>query len=310
MMNSSLRLRLIQFRAGYNLPIHVAAEMGHFASHGLNVHIAYTPGSMNLLQELESGNFEVGHTAADDLVARVEARHESVSEFSNLFLFMGIYGGLITLVGSAENRDLSSLRGKSLAVDATNSGFVLLLEKKLRSIGFGPNDYKLVEVGGWQQRYRSLLEGRVAATLLTYPFVGDAIEAGCHLLARLDDVEPLYVATCGLARRGWARENASVLVRYIRAYLAATRWCYERNHRQACLNLLMKHHGINACSAEKTLDALLDANRGLYPDARLTLAGIAAVIRLRAEMGYLPPPLPPPEKYVDLSYYGEALASE
>lgn len=309
-MNSCFRVRLIQFRAGYNLPIHVAIEMGQFAKHGLDVQPTYTAGSREFMEELEAGRFDIGHTAADDLVARVEAQKESSFESSNLFLFMGIYGGLITLVGSAGNRDFNALRGKSLAVDARSNGFVLLLEKKLRSVGFRSDDYNLVEVGGWEQRYRALLEGGFAATLLTPPFVGDAVEAGCHVLARLDEVEPVYQATCGLSRRSWARENGNVLVSYIRAYLDATRWCYDPKNRPLCLELLMKHAKIKASSAEKTLDALLDPDHGLYPDVRLNLPGIAVVIRLRAEMGYLSSPLPTPEDYVDLSYYRKALASD
>ncbi len=304
MMNSLSPLRLIQFQAGYNLPVHVAMESGHFARQGLDVQTTYTLGSVDLMEALEAGRFEVGHTAADDLVARVQARKGNASD---LFLFMGIYGGLLALVGSPESPNFHSLRGKPLGVDAKTNGFVLLLEKKLRSMGFGASDYSLIEVGGWEQRYRALLEGRLAATLLTPPFVGDAVEAGCHILARLDDVEPVYQATCGVSRRSWARENGDVLVRYIRSYLKATRWCYDPDNRQGCLDLLVKHHGIKLSSAEKTLDALLDPERGLYPNAELSIPGIAAVIRLRAEMGYIAPPLPAPEEFVDLSYYRSAV---
>ena len=38
-------LRLLQFRAGYNLPVHAAVEHGIFAKHDLEVEVAYTPGS-------------------------------------------------------------------------------------------------------------------------------------------------------------------------------------------------------------------------------------------------------------------------
>ena len=38
------KLRLIQFRAGYNLPVHVGREKGIFDRHGLDIEITYTPG--------------------------------------------------------------------------------------------------------------------------------------------------------------------------------------------------------------------------------------------------------------------------
>ncbi len=300
-------LRLIQFRAGYNLPVHVAIEIGHFARHGLKLDVSYTPGSAYLMEALKAGDFEIGHAAADDLVADVEAKKMGVTEASELFLFMGIFTGLISLVGSPRNPDIDSLRGKSLAVDAKTNGFVLVLEKKLRSVGFGRKDYSLVEVGGWESRYRALLEGRFAGTLLTPPYAGEALKAGCHLLAHADELIPVYQATCGLARRSWAQENADALARYIRAYVEATRWCFDPENRKDCLDLLMKHNGIKRSSAEETLDALLNPKNGLHPKAELNLAGISAVLELRAEIGYLIRPVPPPEKYVDLSYYRRAV---
>jgi ABC-type nitrate/sulfonate/bicarbonate transport system substrate-binding protein len=220
---------------------------------------------------------------------------------------MGIFTGLISLVGSPGNPDIDSLLGKSLAVDAKRNGFVLVLEKKLRSIGFGPKDYNLVEVGGWESRYLALLEGKFAGTLLTPPYTGEALKAGCHLLARADELIPVYQATCGIARRSWARENADTLTRYIRAYVEATQWCFDPKNRQDCLDLLMKHNGIKRSSAEDTLDALLNPKNGLHPKAELNLTGISAVLELRAEIGYLTRPVPPPEKYVDFSYYRRAL---
>jgi ABC-type nitrate/sulfonate/bicarbonate transport system substrate-binding protein len=283
----------------------VAIERGHFARHGLEIEVVYTPGSLYLSEALKAGKFQIGHTGADDVVADVENQTDGGSD---LFLFMGLHSGLLSLVGAPEIRNVEALRGRALAVDARTSGFVFVLEKLLQSKGFGPKDYHLVEVGGWESRYRALLEGRFSATLLTPPYVGDALEAGCHLLARGDEVIPVYQATCGAARRTWARKNANLLVSYIRAYLEATKWCFDPQNRKGCLDLLAKHNGIKGYSAERTLDALLDADYGLYPKAELNLPGIAAALDLRAEMGYLAPPIPPPEKYVDLSYYRKAIA--
>ena len=301
-------LRLIQFRAGYNLPVHAGIELGLFTQLGLELEVAYTPGSAYLNKALRTGEFQVGHTGADGVITDVECGAHRNNQDSDLFLFMGMHSGLLSLLGSPETPDVESLRGKSLAVDGRTSGFVFLLEKTLRSKGLGPKDYELVEVGGWESRYHALLEGKFAATLLTPPYDGDALEAGCHLLARGHDMVPLYQATGGAARRAWALDNAKLLMNYIRAYIQATQWCFDPQNRRSCLDLLAKHNGITGSSAERTLDALLDPEHGLYPSAELNLPGIAAVIELRAEMGHLSRPLPPPEKYLDLSYYRTAVS--
>ncbi|HXG50708.1 MAG TPA: ABC transporter substrate-binding protein [candidate division Zixibacteria bacterium] len=298
------RLRLIQFRAAYNLPVHAAAEQGIFARHGLEVEVTYTPGSDFLIEALESGGFEIGHPAADDVVAAVE---RTSGDRSDLFLFMGLHGGLMALVAAPEYPDVPSLRGRVLGVDSRVTGFVFLLERFLRSRGFSPGDYELVEVGGWEHRYRALLDRKIAAALLTAPYVDDALAAGCHLLARGGELSSVYQATCGAARRSWAKAHEALLVRYIRAYVEATRWCFAPRNRRACTRLLQKHHGLDPARAENTLKALLDPAAGIYPDAALNLPGIASVLELRAEMGRMAPPLPAVEKYVDLSYRRKAL---
>lgn len=303
-MASLEHLRLIQFRAAYNLPVHVAIEHGIFAKHGLEVEVAYTPGSDFLIQALQSGRFQIGHPAADDVVAAVESNNAS-----DLFLFMGLHSGLMGLIAAPELPDVQLLRGRVLGVDSRVTGFVFLLEKFLRSRGFSPNDYQLVEVGGWERRYHALLEKRIAATLLTAPFIDDALAAGCHLLARGRQLSTVYQATCGAARRAWARDHEALLARYIRAYVEATRWCFESVNRLACSTLLERHPALDQARAEKTLITILDPDLGLSPDAELNLPGVAAVLALRAEMGHLTLPLPPLEKYIDLSYYQNALRS-
>lgn len=296
-------IKLLQFRAAYNLPVHAGMEQGIFASHGLALEIAYTPGSLFLSQALRQGQCHIGHTGADDIVADVEGEANS-----DLFMFMGLHGGLFSLVGAPHCPSVGALRGKTIAVDAKSSGFVFVLEKMLLDRGFTRDAYQLSEVGGWESRYRALVDGQAAATLLTEPFIANALAAGCHRLARDFEMIPAYQGTCGAASRRWAKQHPGRLARYIRAYLEATRWCFDRRHRQACLDILTRHNQIHGAAAEHTLDTLLDPAHGLSPGAELNLAGVTAVLELRAALGYLARPVPPVEKYVDGSYYQDALA--
>jgi ABC-type nitrate/sulfonate/bicarbonate transport system substrate-binding protein len=297
-------LRLIQFRAAYNLPVQAAVENGIFARHGLEVEAAYTPGSDFLIAALEGGKFEIGHPAADDVVAAVEGKADC-----DLFLFMGLHSGLLSLVAGPEYGDVETLREQTLGVDSRNTGFVFLLEKFLRSRGFSPEDYRLAEIGGWEFRYRALLEKKIAATLLTSPYTEDAVESGCHLLARDREIQPVYQATCGAARRAWARDQEALLVSYLKAYLEATRWCFDPANRDGCLRLLRKHMGLDEKRSAIALAVILDRQHGLYSDAALNIPGLTAVLELRAEMGRLAAPLPAVDRYIDLSYYRKAVAT-
>ncbi len=302
-MSPTETLKLIQFRAAYNLPIHAGIEAEIFGRHALTIETAYTPGSIHITRALKEGEFDIGHTSADDIVADVES-----DEGSDLFLFMGLHGGLFSLVGSRDIAAIDSLLGKSIGVDARASGFALVLEKTLHSRGFGKEDYRLIEIGGWEHRYLALLEGKISATLLTEPYVANALAAGCHLLAKDHEMIPVYQGTCGVASRRWAQQHTDRLIRYIRAYSEATQWCFEPQNRRFCLDILARHNDIDGAGGQKTLDALLDEEHGLYPQAAINAAGVAAALQLRAEMGYLPRSAPPLEKYLDLSYYRRALA--
>ena len=192
-------------------------------------------------------------------------------------------------------------------MDARDTGFVFILEKALRDHGFGPDEYELVEVGGWESRYQTLIEGKLHATLLTPPFVGAALERGCHVIARGEEMAPVYQATVGLAKRSWAEGNRTQLVNYIRCYVDATEWCFAPENRRHCLDLLARHNGLTGAAAEETLDSLLDPKHGLYPKAALNVPGIAAALELRAGMGFIASPAPTPAKYIDVSYYEAAV---
>lgn len=302
-MNFSETINLLQFRAAYNLPVHAGIESGIFASHGLCVDAAYTPGSRFLSEALRAGRCDIGHTGADDVIADVES-----IDGSDLFIFMGLHPGLFSLVGAPDCPVVDSLRGKSIGVDAKTSGLVLVLVKWLQDRGFASDDYSLIEIGGWQSRYESLIAGRISATLLTEPFVENSLNAGGHLLTRDFEMIPTYQGTCGAASRSWAERHPDRIIRYIRAYVEATEWCFASENRRACLDMLARHNDIQGSVANHTLDALLDPRHGLYPRAAVNLPGVLSTIELRAELGYMAQPIPPAEKYVELAYYRNALA--
>ena len=280
-------VRLIQFRAAYNLPIHAGIEAGIFARHGLAVETTYTPGSLYTSQALKEGRFDIGHTGADDVIADVEN-----NTGSDLFIFMGLHSGLFSLVGARDCPSIDALAGRSIGVDAKSSGFALVLESMLRAKGFARDDYRPVEVGGWESRNRALLEGKISATLLTEPFVSNALGAGCNLLARDFEMIASYQGTCGAASRQWAEKHPERLIRYIRGYVEATQWCFDKRNRRACLDILARHNAIDLSAAEHTFDSLLDPRHGLDPKAAVNLSGVAAALELRVKLGYLPRPVP------------------
>src|SRR3954463_13884919 len=92
------------FRAAYNLPVTLGMERGVFARHGLDIDLAYTRGSLMTTESLLSGERQVGVLAADDVVYEVERRG------ADLFIFLGLNGGILRVIGRAGKSDARHLR--------------------------------------------------------------------------------------------------------------------------------------------------------------------------------------------------------
>jgi hypothetical protein len=105
-MSSFTRLRLIQFRAGYNLVAHAAVEHGLFAKHGLDVEVEYTNGVS--LSIRGSARWKISYRSYRRRRCNCDVEDHGNSD---LFLFMGLHSGLLSLVSAPEIRDIEQLRG-------------------------------------------------------------------------------------------------------------------------------------------------------------------------------------------------------
>jgi NitT/TauT family transport system substrate-binding protein len=285
------RLKVIFFRAAYNLPVTAGVARGIFARHGLELDISYTRGSQMTSAALASGECDIGALAADDVVYEVEAHG------ADLFAFLGLHGGILQLVGRPGFRDAHDLAGARLGVDDPASGFALVAHKILATMGLRPSDYQTVAMGGQEFRARALAEGKIDFTLSTPPFSLELLASGYHLLARAHDYLPRYQASCAVATRRWAAKNADAITSYARAYRESLAWTFDPANRQAAIAQLAAEFKLKPALAEATFDALADREDGLFRDAHIDEPGIRAVLALRVEAGLLPDPPPDPAKY-------------
>jgi ABC-type nitrate/sulfonate/bicarbonate transport system substrate-binding protein len=258
------RLKVILFRAAYNLPVTVGVARGVFAKHDLELEISYTKGSQMTSAVLLSGECDVGALAADDVVYEVEAHG------SDLFAFIGLHGGILALVA----------------------------HKILASLGLGAVDYETVAMGGQEFRAKAMDEGRIDVTLSTPPFSLELAARGFTLLAQARDYVPRYQASCAVATRRYARKNRDALAAYGKAYRESLAWTLDPANREACVHQLTKEFGLRPQLAAATFDALLERD-GLFPDARIDVPGFQTVLALRVDAGLLKAPAPDPRKYFD-----------
>ena len=285
-------MRAILFRAAYNLPVTAGVTRGVFARHGLELDIVYTRGSQMTSAALASGECDIGALAADDVVYEVETHG------SDLCIFLGLHGGILHLIARPGVSDVRELAGGRLGVDDPASGFALVAHKILAAQGLKQSDYQTVSMGGQEFRAKALAEGTIDVSISTPPFSLELVSRGFTLLARAHDYLPRYQASCLVATRRWAAKNREALGAYARAYRESLRWTLDPANRAAAVAQLVSEFGLKPELAEATYAALADRDDGLFPDARIDVPGIEAVLDLRVEAGLLPS-APPASKYYD-----------
>ena len=213
-------LKLIVFRSSASLPIFAGQEKGFFEANGLRVELTNTRSSTEQIRGLLAGQWDVMHTAADNVVAYVE------NEGRDLFMFMGIGQGVPVLYARPEIKTVQEIRGKKVGVDALTTGYAFVLFGILEQNGLlRGQDYEVVSLGGTAERFEALLKGEIAATLLTPP-----LDARARALGYTEFGSPNlgeYQASTGATSRRWAREHEKHLTGYIRGYRQALAWTFD-----------------------------------------------------------------------------------
>jgi len=297
-------VRVNVFPGASNLPLFVGVERGVFARYGIAVQIINTPNSESQRAGLARGEFEIAQSAVDNAVAMVEVAGADVA------IVAGGDGSMNELVVRPEVRSLNDVRGKVLVVDAPNTAYALVARKILKSQGLVDGvDYRMDPVGGTPLRVTAMTErADCVAGMLNPPWSFIAESKGLKSLGRQLDLFGPYQSSGVFVMRGWGQAHRDLLERYLAASVEATRLAMDPANRDMAVGVLAARLKLERSIAERTYDALMVPGWGLAADGRFDMAGFRNVLALRAEIeGQWNGHPPPPEKYVDLSFYDGAL---
>jgi ABC-type nitrate/sulfonate/bicarbonate transport system substrate-binding protein len=302
-------VRVISFDGGWNLPLWAAQRQGYFAANGLAVQVSYTPNSGALVASLFDGRNDLALALIDNLVAYQEGQGEAkIPDHPDLAAFMGCDGGFLSVVAQPSIASFADLKGKTLSVDAMTTGAAFVLRELVARNGLGDADVKYERAGGTDARYRDLMAGKHAATLLRTPFEVLARNRGYHVLATAEALGT-YQGTAGYVRRSWAREHETQMIGFLRAYKAGVDFVYEPANRDVVEALLVANiRDMTPALAKQSYDLLLAPRGGLTRDLRPDEQGIRTVLALRSKYATPARALDDPAKYVDLTWYDKAFA--
>jgi ABC-type nitrate/sulfonate/bicarbonate transport system substrate-binding protein len=301
-------LRLISFPATSNLPVFAANALGLFQRHGVDVTLETTPSSMHLMQKLIAGEFDIGCGAVDNVIAYQEGAGEvAVDREPDLFIVAGATQTEVSLVVRPEVTDYAALRGKRVALDALTTGFAFVLYRLIEDAELKTGEVEMVSVGSTPSRWEAVQKGEYAGTLLIEPFTAMARAAGYRVLGGTLDFDS-YCGQVFTASRAWAAAHRAELVGFLRGWLDALDWVTapaNRKEAEAMLGRMMPQMKPQAIAP--SMAKLLDPKTGLVPKAALDIPGLKTVLALRSEYAPQKKRLTDPMKYVDWSYYDEAL---
>jgi ABC-type nitrate/sulfonate/bicarbonate transport system substrate-binding protein len=283
MSGSLITLSVIVFPGGFNLPTWAAERQGFFEQNGVRVVLTATPSSTFQMQGLAEGRFDIAMTAFDNVVAYQEGQGEAkIPDDPDLFAFMGSDNGFLSLLGGKGVRSFADLKGKKLSVDAMTTGFAFVLRELLAKNGIAESDLTFERAGGVVERFRALMKGAHAATMVLTPFDLIGAAQGCTRLARAGEQLGAYLGVVGAARRSWAKENEKALAGFVRAYRDGVAFLYENRPIAEAL-LVANMRAMTPELAHRSLDVFLDEKTGFYKDLRLDGKGMQTVLDLRSK---------------------------
>ncbi len=300
MSSDMQRIHLIVFPGVQNLPNFAAEANGFFMNHGLAIETTFTRSSQQLRSGLARGDYDIAHGAVDNAVAMNDAGED-------IAIMVGLDHGFNKLVVRPNIRSFDDLRGKTLGVDAPDTAFALVVYELLEHKGLKRNEYRVEQVGATRFRLEALLAGRVDFTILNLPFNLFAQRDGCSVLADPVDVLGPYQSTGGFATRAWVQENRAAFVQYLAAYVEGLRWTMDAANRALVLALLRERLELSPDIAKECYRQVTDRARGFAKDAKIDLTGMTNLLALRGK--FARKEIAKPERYIDESYYQDALAA-
>ncbi len=286
-----------------NLALYAGLSKGFFSKRGLAVQVQFTPNSQEQRDGLAKGYFEIAHAAVDNALAMVEVAKVDV------IMIMGGDSSLNSLIVQPEIQSIADLRGKTVIVDAPNTAYALLLYKILKLNGLQKGDYNVKVVGGTGLRLDAMRRDKsLAASMMNPPFSMLADKEGFRNLGLAVKTIGPYQGPGAFVLRAWAQANPEALVRYIQGFVEGQRWALNPVNKVEAVVLLADRLKLPLEVAAKSYEAAADPVGGFAKDARFDIEGFKNTLKLRAEIeGQLGGTPPPPDKYLDLSYYERAL---
>ena len=282
------------------LPFFIALKKGFYTKEGIQVDLVSIGRADVQLQALVAGELNFANMNADNIIIwdeRTNGNLKVAAGSSNAAPYL--------LIGAKNIKKVEDLKGQRLGVAGLTGGATSILLSYMKSKGLvHPRDFSLALIaGGTPARLSALESNAIAGAVLGIPFGDIAVDRGFTKLGDTTEVISNYQFNNININPTWAEKNRPAVVKFIKAHIQSLRWIHD--HPGDAADFLTKEFGVQAPYARRGIDYYTKDK--VYPiNGDLTLSGLKVNIEVQAQDGIIKGSLPPPEKYIDLTYLREA----
>jgi ABC-type nitrate/sulfonate/bicarbonate transport system substrate-binding protein len=285
-------------RSVSSLYLFVAQRQGFFAREALKLELVpISGGTDKMVAALDQGAVDVTQTATPYLIRAALAGSDAVAiagETAN---------PIYSLIAKPQIQSVAELKGRVVGLSLPVDTISISMRKLLALRGLSAADYSVKELVGTPVRFDCLKRGDCDAVPLGQPEDFVAIAQGYRRLGLSTEAVAAFQFQVVAARRAWALANNDAVVRFVRVLGAAFSFIRDGANRDEVVKAIVDLTGSSEAIARQTLALYFEPDKGVMPKrAEINLEGLAQVIAFMAEGGVIAPPLPAPERFVDLRY--------
>jgi ABC-type nitrate/sulfonate/bicarbonate transport system substrate-binding protein len=281
-----------------SLVLFIAERKGFLARENIALDIKQIAGGTgNMIAALDRGDVDVTQTATPYLI-------EAVLNGSRAAAIAGEIGSPIySMVAKPQIRTIGDLKNKLIGLSLPIDTISISTRKLLALRGLNDSDYRTKELVGSPARADCLRNGDCDAVPLGQPDDLFALKDGYHRLGDTTEAVSSFAFDVIAARRDFAEVHGPAIIGLVSALADACRFIHDPAMRDDLTKAVIDLTGASEDIARATLALYLDPDRGVVPrQAEIDLGGLDQVIAFMAQGGTIKPPLPAPERFVDLQY--------
>jgi ABC-type nitrate/sulfonate/bicarbonate transport system substrate-binding protein len=280
----------------------IAQQKGFFARQSIAIDVVQIPGGTDrMVAALDRGEVDVTQTATPYLIQAVLAGSQAVAIAGE------VANPVYSLIAKPQIETFADLKGKLVGLSLPIDTISISTRKLLALKGLGDSDYRVKTLVGTPVRAACLKSGECDAVPLGQPDDLIAVKDGYRRLGVSTEAVASFQFEVIAARRDFAQSHADTMTGFVRALADAFRYIRDPAHRDDVAKAIVDLTGSSDDIARATLALYFDPDRGVLPrQAEIDLKGLAQVIAFMGEGGAIKPPLPAPERFVDLQYLAAA----